>query len=145
MSCLDLQRLVNVFRSNLHAATSTAGPMDSVSTVWIVYGRLRGSRASQVSPFAFLLLFVIEALDLEPCRFDLHAAALTPESNDSIGMFGIISAWLRGADAFEVSHFDFTALADFCRFNLDPSASPSTRNVSVRTLCRMDRWHRRHW
>ena len=83
MSCLDLQRLVNIFRSDLHAATSTAGPMDSISTVWIVYGQLRGSRAYQVSPFTFLLLFVIETLDLEPCRFDLHAAALTPESNDS--------------------------------------------------------------
>ena len=28
VSCLNLQRLVNVFRSDLHAATSTPGPMD---------------------------------------------------------------------------------------------------------------------
>ncbi|KIM55294.1 hypothetical protein SCLCIDRAFT_30455 [Scleroderma citrinum Foug A] len=31
---------------------------------------------------------------------NLDAAALTPESNDSIGTFGIISAWLRRSGGY---------------------------------------------
>ena len=87
VSCFDFFCLADVYRCDLDAATSTVGPMDSVSMVWIVYGRLRGSRASQVSPFAVFPPFVVQTLDLELYSFDLHPAMSTPESNDSIGTF----------------------------------------------------------
>ena len=59
--------------------------MDSVLTVWIIYGWLRSSRASQVSPFVSFPPFVIQTLDLELSGYDLDPIALTAGSNDSMG------------------------------------------------------------
>ena len=119
--------------------------MDSVLTVWIVYGWLRGSHASQVSPFVSFPPFVIQTLNLELSRYDLDPIASTAGSNNSVSTLSSVSVWLCGTHAFEVSRFDFLHLADVYSFEFDVSASPSTFNVSVRVVCRSDGWPRRHW
>ena len=116
--------------------------MDSVLTVWIVYGWLRSSRASQVSPFVSFPPFVIQTLDLELSGYDLDPIALTAGSNDSILTLSSVSMWLCSAHAFEVSRFDFLHLADVYSFEFDASASPSMFNVSVRVVCGSDGWPR---
>ena len=97
VSRFDFFHLADVYRCDLDAATSTAGPMDSILMVWIIYGWLHGSRASQVSPFAIFPPFVIETLDLDLYRLDLDAVASPAGSNDPIGSFRMISAWLHSA------------------------------------------------
>ena len=138
VSRFDFFHLADVYRCDLDAATSTAGPMDSVSMVWIVYGWLHGSRASQVSPFTVFPPFVIQTLNLELYSFDLHPAALTPESNDSIGMFQVNYGWLRCAGASTVSCFVLLCCIDLYRYELDSSALTAGPDKSIWTICMAD-------
>ena len=130
--------LVDVYRCDLDAATSTVGPMDSVSTVWIVYGWLHGSHASQVSPFAVFPPFVVQTLNIELYSFNLHPAALTPESNDSIGTFRVNYGWLRCAGTSVVSCFVLSHCIDLYRYELDSSALTVGPDKSIRTICMAD-------
>ena len=41
---------------------------------------------------------------------------------------------------FLVSHFDFSALADFYRFEFDSATSTATPDESIQMLCMVDRW-----
>ena len=100
---------------------------------------------SQVSGFDLLLLFVIEMFSLDLYRLNLDGNVSTPGSNDPMQMFRIVLAWLHSADPFWVSLFDLLHLADICRHEFDSSASPSTSDKSIQTICRMDGWPRQHW
>ena len=138
VSRFDFFRFADVYRCDLDAATSTAGPMDSISMVWIIYGWLRGSRVSQVSPFAVFPPFVVQTLDLELYSFDLHPAALTPESNDSIGTFQVNYGWLRCAGTSVVSCFVLSHCIDLYRYELDSSALTVGPDKSIQTICMAD-------
>ena len=89
----------NVSRFELDAATLTFGSMDLPATFRIVRGWLHHVDAYPVSGFVFLCYFVIETLDLDLYRLDLDVIASPAGSNDPIGLFWMISAWLRGAGA----------------------------------------------
>ena len=141
-------RLINICRSRFDTAASTAGSMDSVSTFWGVSEWLCGVGMSTVSLFVFSRRFVTDTLDLDLYRSDLDLTAASSMSNVSEATFQIVLGWLRRSQrviASQVGVFDFWRLVDIYRSDLDPSASPSMRNVSIWTLCRMDRWHGRHW
>ena len=143
VSRFDFLRLIDLYSFNLNPATSTPRSIDPIATFRREFGWLRGPSTSAVSRFALLRWFLIDTLDLDLYRFDLHAAASTlpsNESNDSIGPFRCISTWLRATHAFEVSRFDFMCLADFFSFNFESSVSTSTRNDSVQTFCVSDGW-----
>ena len=99
-----------------------------------VSGWLRDVAMSQVSLLAILRLFVTDPLNLERCRFDLNPTMSTAGPMDPTGTFRNVSGWLHCTGASVVSRFDSSRLADVSRFNLDPSASPSTRNESIRTV-----------
>ena len=114
---------------------------DSVGPFWIVSGWLRYAGAFLVSHFVFL-----RWIDLYRSEFDAAAASLM--SNVSEATFQIVLGWLCRSQRVIVSQvgvFDFWRLVDVYRSDLDPSVLPTTRNVSIWTLCRMDRWHGRHW
>ena len=100
---------INVSRSQFD--TSTVGHMDSVWMVWQVSGWLCDSRASQVSRFSVLLLFVIQMLDL-----DSTTSALG--SIDPIQAFWIVCRWLCCASVLQVSLFEL--LRHFVVDTLDP-------------------------
>ena len=121
------------------------GSMDPMESFGSVSEWLRCAGAFQVSRFDFLCYFVIDTLDLDLYRLDLDGNASMPGSNDPMQTFRVVSAWLRGADPFWVSPFDLLRLADVCRHEFDSSASPSMSDKSVRTICGMDGWPRRHW
>ena len=104
---------------------------------------LRSMGTSQVSLFTVSLLFVIETLDLDLYRFDLHSSASTLGSNDPIGPFQQVPTWLCRAGMHPVSCLAVLRLADLCRCGFDSSASPSTPDVSVRTFCVTGGWPRR--
>ena len=133
-------RLTDISRSRFHLAMSTDESNDSVSMLWRVTGWLRGAGMSTVSLFVFSCRFVTDTLDLDLYRSDLDGNALMPGSNDPVHTFHIVSAWLRCAGAFLVSRFDFWHLADSCTYGFDSSMSTSTPNMSIRTICRSDRW-----
>ena len=117
-------------RLDLDAAASTAGPMDSVLTVWSVYAWLRNASAYLVSHFNFLCL-----IDLY--SFNLNPATSTPWSIDPIAMFRWEFGWLRGLGTSAVSRFtllhwfliDMLDL-DLYRFDLHATASASPSNKS---------------
>ena len=99
VSLLDFQRLINVFRFDLHAIASVAGSNDSISAVWRVSGWLRDVSTSQVSRFAFLCYFGVDMLNLDVYRLDLDLNRSTAGSNDPIQTFGFVLAWLHGVCA----------------------------------------------
>ena len=133
-------RLTDISRLQFHSAASMDESNDSVSTLWRVTGWLRGAGMSAVSLFVFSRRFVTDTLDLDLYRSDLDGNVSTPGSNDPMHTFRVVLAWLRCAGAFLVSCFDFWRLADSCRYGFDSSASMSMPNVSIRTICRSDRW-----
>ena len=89
-----------VYRFDLHPIASRPGSNSLIQTFRIICGWLRNFRASQVSNFSVLLLFVIQTLDLEPCRFDLHSIVLTLGSNDPIATFQNVCGWLHRSGVF---------------------------------------------
>ena len=115
-------------------AALTVESNDSISTVWRDSGWLHDVGTSQVSHFAFLRYFGVDVLDPDLHRFDLNPTMSTAGPMDPTGMFRNVSGWLRCTGASAVSCFDSSRLADVSRFDLDPSASPSTCNESVRTV-----------
>ena len=143
VSRFDFLRLIDLYSFDLNPAASTPRSIDPIATFRREFGWLRGPGMSTVSRFALLRWFLIDTLDLDLYRFDLHAAASTSpsnESNDSIGPFRCISTWLCATHTFEVSRFDFMCLADFFCFNFESSVSTSTCNDSVQTFCVSDGW-----
>ena len=99
-------RSINVYRFRFDAAASTPGSNDPIGTSGGVSELLRGVGAYPVSHFVFSSLIVVETLDLELSRFDLHPAASMLGSNDPIGTFRVVSAWLCDSRAPQVSRFD---------------------------------------
>ena len=79
---LDLE----LYRSNLHAAVSTPGPMDSMLTFQSVSTWLHDSSASQVSHLDFWHL-----ADLYRFGFDSSMSMLT--LNSSIWMVWMLDEW----------------------------------------------------
>ena len=143
VSRFDFLHLIDLYSFDLNPAASTPRSIDPIAMFQREFGWLRGPGTSAVSRFALLRWFLIDTLDLDLYRFDLHAAASTSpsnESNDSIGPFRCISAWLHATHAFKVSRFDFMCLADFFSFDFESSASMSTHNDSVQTFCVLDGW-----
>ena len=135
------KRLIDVCRLQFDTAASTAGRMDSIWTVWQVSGWLHDSRASQVSCFSVLLLFVVQTLDLELSRHDLDSTTSALGSNDPIQAFRIICGWLRCASALQVSlfkllhHFVIDTLdPDVYRSDLVSSASEPGSNDPMETF-----------
>ena len=127
-------RSTNIFRSDLHVATSTAGSMDSVVTFWRVSEWLRGAGMYPVSVLDFLCLIDTDVLDLYLYRFDLDAiVSLLPsnKSNDSAGPFQIVLRWLRHVGAYPVSRFDFLWLAGLYRLDFDGNASMPCRAIPM--------------
>jgi len=74
------------------------------------------------------------------CRCDFDTSMSTPGSIDSIGTFRVVSVWLRGVCVSQVSCFVLLRFADLYSLDLEPSASPSTPDVSVRTPFALDEW-----
>ena len=75
-------------------------------------------------------------------RFEFDAAALTPGSNDPIGMSGGVSKLLRSVGTYPVSVFVFLCWIDLYRFDLQFSTStdwsvdvPVTSGVVLWWLC----------
>ena len=68
------------------------------------------------------------------CRSNFDMAMSMLGSNHLIGSFQVVSTWLCDSGVSQVSHLDFWCLADFSRFDLEPSVSPLTSNISVSTL-----------
>ena len=93
----------DICRVKFDAAASMPGSVDLLATFQVVSGWLHSMGTSQVSHFVFLHLIDADALDLEHYRYDLHPAALTPGSNDPIGLFRVVSTWLRDSGASQVS------------------------------------------
>ena len=92
-----------------------------------------------VSLFIFSRRFVTHMLDLHLYRSDLDSNSSTAGSNDHIQVFRQVPMWLRNADAFWVSHFDFLRLADIYRYEFDSSVLPVMSNVSIQTFCGLDK------
>ena len=80
----DLLRSTDVCRLDLDAAALPSMFDVSIRMFRSICGWLRDSRASQVSCFAVLHLFVVETLDFELYRFDLGPSVSTPGSSDPI-------------------------------------------------------------
>ena len=72
----------DICRLGFDVATLTDGSIDTVSTLWSVYKWLRSADAFQVSLSVFSHWFLIDMLDLDVYRFDLHPIASRPGSND---------------------------------------------------------------
>ena len=143
VSRFDFLCLIDLYSFDLNPAALTPRSIDPIATFRQEFGWLRGPGTSMVSRFTLLRWFLIDTLDLDLYRFDLHAAVSTSpsnESNDSIGPFRCISAWLRATHTFEVSRFDFMCLADFFSFDFESSASTSMHNDSIQTFCVSDGW-----
>ena len=124
----------NVFRSDLHVATSMAGSMDSIAMFWWVSEWLHGAGMYLVSVLDFLCLIDTDALDLYLYRFNLDViVSLSPsnKSNDSAGLFQIVSRWLCRAGAYPVSRFDFLRLAGLYRLDFDGNVSTPGANDPI--------------
>ena len=129
-------------RFDLNPTMLMVGPMDPTGTFRNVFGWLHNAGMSAVSGFVPLCYFVIQMLDLHLYRSDLDSSASPPWSVALQAMFRNVAVWLRSAHVFEVCCFNFLHLADFYRFELEPSASTAPFNVSVRVLRMLDRWPR---
>ena len=139
LCCFDL------YRFNLDPAASMTLSNVSIRTFQSVCRWLRHSGAFQVSRSDFLRCFVTDTLDLDVYRSHLGPSVSPSTSNVSVltlWTFQRVSGWLRHAGTFQVSQFDFMALADFCRCDFDSSASTVPCNESVRMFCGSDGWHR---
>ena len=148
VSRFDFSRCFDLYRFDLDPAASTTPSNVSVWTFQSVCGWLHHSGAFQVSRSDFLCCFVTDTLDLDVYRSDLGPSMSPSMSNVSIStlwMFRRVSGWLRCAGMFQVSQFNFTALADFCRCDFDSSVSPSTPNASVWMICGIGGWTGQHW
>ena len=121
VSLSTISHWADVYRFDLDAATSTAGPRDSVSMLWVVSVWLHIVGTSQVSRFDILLLFVIKTLDLNLYRSEFDLITLMAGSNDPIGTFGQEFRWLCDVHASQVSRFDFCHLTDVSRYNFQSS------------------------
>ena len=145
VSLLDLIHSTDVCRFHFDTTASTAGSMDPMESFGSVWRWLRGMGTSQVSASAVSRWFLIDTLDLDVYRFDLHPIVSRPGSNDLNQMFQIVCGWLHGTHAYPVSCFDFSSYADVYRLEFDSSASTALCNKSVRMFCGTDGWPRRHW
>ena len=135
--------MIDVCRYRFDAAASTFGSNDPAGTSRRVYEWLGGLGTFQVSRFSILRLFTIDALDLERYRYNFHPAASTPGSNDPIGSFRVVSAWLRNSGASQVSvsiHFRPINVSRF-KFNMAAS-TPGSMDLPA-TLPRVYEWLRR--
>ena len=133
-------RLIDVCRYGFDAAASTFGSNDPAGTSWRVYKWLGGLGTFQVSRFSVLHLFTVDALDLEHYRYDLHPAALTPGSNDPIGSFRVISAWLHDSGVSQVSVSVCFRPINVSRFEFNTATStPGSMDLPA-TLPRVYKW-----
>ena len=136
---------LDVYRRNLDAAASTAGPMDPTGTFRDVCEWLRHVGAYLVSCLAALRYFDIDMLDLSLYRCDLDLITLplpSNESNDSVGPFWIISGWLRYAGTFLVSRFVFLRWIDLYRSEFDAAASTPGSNDPMEMFRGISAWLR---
>jgi len=69
------------------------------------------------------------------CRSCLDASASTPGSMDIPVTFRSVSVWLHVTRVSQASRFAFLCLTDFYMLDLRSSASTSTSNEPVRTIC----------
>ena len=76
---------------------------------------------------------------IDICRYNLDATTSLSWSIDPIAMLRGISGWLRDPIVSQVSRF-----ADLYALDLELPALPSTPNVSVWTVCKLDGWPGRH-
>ena len=117
-----ISRSTDVSRFHFDAAAATDGSVDPTAMFQSVSEWLCELGVYPVSCFVFLRIFVVDVLDLDVYRCDLHMAVSPPRSVDLPATLRGISAWLRSMGAFQVSHFDFTRWFDLCRLDLDASA-----------------------
>ena len=99
VSVLNLQCLTDVYRSIFESSASMPESNDSISTLLSVSKWPCNASTYLVGCSNFLHIFVIDMLDLWPCRFDLDLTTSTDESNDSIQTFGQGFGWLRNVHA----------------------------------------------
>ena len=134
----------DVCRFRFDAATSTLGSNDPIGTYRGVSARLGSLGMSQVSRLVFLRCFVTDPLNLGLYRCDLDVATLTAGSMDSVSTFWKVSGWLRNVAMSQVSCFDFLCCFDLYSFDFESSASMAPSSGSVRTICGIGGWPRRH-
>ena len=118
---------------------------DSIGPFWIISWWLHSSGEYLVSHFILSCWFLIDTLDLDVYRFNLHPIASRTGSNDLNQTFRIICRWMCGTHAYPVSCFDFSSYADIYRLEFDSSASTAPCNESIWMFFRTDGWLRRHW
>ncbi|KIM66757.1 hypothetical protein SCLCIDRAFT_21555 [Scleroderma citrinum Foug A] len=102
----------DVFRFEFNSSASTFGPTDPMATLWGISAWLHDLDVILMWPRRRWVLWTPYrrsgsftggcAVPMHP-SFDLHPAALTPESNDSIGMFRVNYGWLRCAGTSVIS------------------------------------------
>ncbi|KIM67392.1 hypothetical protein SCLCIDRAFT_21270 [Scleroderma citrinum Foug A] len=137
-------------RLDLDVAASTAGPMDSVLTVWSVFTWLHDTSAYLVSCFDFLRL-----IDLY--NFNLNPAASTPQSIDPIATFRWQFGWLHGLGMSTVRsscgrvdggvqqpHTNVSSHLEVAAYVFDSSASTARPNKSIQMICMVDGWLGQH-
>ena len=144
VSRFDFLRLIDLYSFDLNPAASTPRSIDPIATFQREFRSLRGPGTSAVSRFALSCWFLIDTLDLDLYRFDLHVDGSTAGSNDPIQTFRVVWRWLHDVLAYPVSRFDFMRLADFSRYGFDSSMSTARPNKSVQTICMVDGWLGRH-
>ena len=116
------------------------GSNDPAGTSWRVYEWLGGLGTFQVSRFSVLRLFTVDVLDLERYRYDFHPAASTPGSNNPIGSFRVVSAWLHDSGASQVSVSIRFHPINISRFEFNTAAStPGSMDLPA-TLSRVYEW-----
>ena len=107
---LDLE----LYRSVLDSSVSMAQSIDLQATPRRVSTWLSGLGTSLVSRFCRFRL-------ADFCRFNFDSTALTPGSNDPIGMYGVGLGWLHESGTSMVSDFVFSHLIDTNTLDLESS------------------------
>ena len=121
------------FLFDFNVAASMPGSVDLPAMFQVVSRWLHGMGTSQVSHFVFLCLIDADVLDLERYRYNLHPAVSTPGSNDPIGSFWVVSAWLHDSTASQVSISVHFHPINVSRYNFDSTALTPGSNDPICT------------